>query len=102
MADFRPSPLTTTKNHPPQAMQFACYKDAEGDLYQCIIHQVDISKDGVQPGHSADGRYYNVSVTILYPTPSTIHPGKTAREGHAFDTQTNLVLVDGCGPGWPG
>ncbi len=102
MADLRPSPLSTQKNHPPQANQESTYRDAEGDLYSCKIHQVDLSRDGVLPGHSADGRYYNVSVSIFYPPAGPLHPGRCDRNGHAFDTQTNLVLVDGCGPPYPG
>lgn len=104
MADYTVNPPLAQKNHPPKERQKSVYKEENGDLFDCIIHQVDIPGivDGkIIPGHSADGKYYNVSVSILHPG-KWPHPGAVEREGNTYWTDLGLVTSDPCGPPWPG
>lgn len=93
MADYTPQPPTAQKNHPPQIGQWSAYREENGDLYPCIIHNV--------LNHSDDERYYTVVVSILYPAMAP-HPGKVVRCGHTYWTSLGLVTDDPCGPPWPG
>jgi hypothetical protein len=101
MADHTQSPPMTQKNHPPKERQKSVYRDDNGDLYDCFIHQVDIPGPNGEPGHSPDGKYYAVSVTVMYPGrwPS---PGRADRCGHVYWVDLGLVTDDPCPPPWPG
>ena len=104
MADYRVSPAEAQKNHPPKAGQKVTYKEGNGDLFDAIIHQVDIPgivNGQIIPGHSPDGKYYNVSVTVIYPG-KWPHPGRADRSGHIYWTDLGVVTDDPCSPPWPG
>ena len=93
MADYTPKPPITQKNHPPLIGQWSAYREENGDLMPCIIHNV-LEK-------SPDGKYYSVVVSILFPNKPP-HPGKVERCGHIYWTDLGLVTDDPCPPPWPG
>jgi hypothetical protein len=101
MADYTVKPPLAQKNHPPLPRQKVVYKEGNGDLFDAIIHAVDIPKIPGTPGHSDDGKYYNVSVSTLFPG-NDPHPGKVIRDGHIYWTDLGVVTDDPCGPPWPG
>ncbi len=104
MADYTQKPPITQKNQPPKERQKSVYREENGDLFDCIIHQVDIPtivNGKILSGHDADGKYYNVSVTVLYPG-TWPHPGRADRCGHIYWTDLGLVTDGPCGPPWPG
>lgn len=82
-------------------MQWVPYREENGDIFPAIMHQVDIPGPNGEPGHSPDGKYYTVSVSILYPGKFP-HPGKVVRCGHIYWTELGMVTDDPCYPPWPG
>jgi len=113
MADEYPLPSypTLRAHHNPEWGQRGEYlwtmaADGEeaGTKLPCIVHHPDISSDGTTPGHTADEKYWNVSVTIVWP-PNGLHPGKVLRKAGIFWKEgefAGYVTEDPCGPPFPG
>lgn len=111
MSDLPSYPLLRA-HHDPEWGQAGVYRyitgEEAGEEYPCIVHQVDIPKDPInQPeilGHSEDGKYWNVSVSVLWPG-NWPHPGEVRRKAGIFWKSGEFagkVTSGTCGPGWPG
>ena len=106
-----PSSQLLRPHHDPEWGQAGYYKwtvdmDGEeaGTILPCIVHHPDVSKDGVTPGHSPDLKYWNCSITIVWP-PSGLHPGKVLRKAGVFwkeGEHAGFVTSNECSPPYPG
>lgn|SRR5580765_7790573 len=104
MADYTPKPPVAQAGQPPLATQWVPYREENGDLKSAIMHAVNIPKDPTDKkdkGQSADGKYVNVSVSILDPA-GPFHPGKVERNGRVYWRDLGIVTSDPCGPPYPG
>lgn len=111
-SEYLPSYPTLRAHHNPEPGMTGVYiymdgvdGQEDGAKYPCILHNVDIPRPGNVTGHSADGKYWNVSVTIVWPATSPTSPGEVRRKAGIFWKEgefAGYVTSGACGPPYPG